>query len=165
MLWTFKDQAGSVALSPHPSAFQLTWFREISYIDKGGEFFFICPNRSVIRSGGFCSNGFFFDGLGGSFANETRDFIIQSRDYFHKPFYPNCGPLAFRKPHFSGILVAKQAPCKDAVKPFNDRLITGELRAPMWNVWFCFSISLVAVPMNSRPGSTWSHCGHFKGTH
>jgi len=35
-----KTRQGLWLFHPHPSAFQLTWFMEISYIDKGGEFFF-----------------------------------------------------------------------------------------------------------------------------
>ena len=49
----------------------------------------------------------------------------------------------------------EQALSKGAVISFHDRLVPVNLCAPTANVFFvCFSISFVAGPMNSRPGST-----------
>ena len=69
-------------------------------------------------------------------SHQPRDFVIQSRNNFRKPFDPSSEPQAFRQPHFNPILVSEQALSKGAVESFNDRLVPVNLRAPTPNVCF-----------------------------
>ena len=55
------------------------------------------------------SNSFFFDGNSGFLAGKACLLVVQSRNNIRKPLHPGSRPLALRKSHFHGILVAEQA--------------------------------------------------------
>ena len=103
-----------------PPAFQLTSLIQVSNIYNWRGFFSIFSYRAQKESGGFCSNGLFFDGFGGFSACEASDFAVQSRDHSRKPNDPFGRSLALRKPHFDSTLLSGQA--LSTVESFHDCL-------------------------------------------
>ena len=65
------------------------------------EFFSVLSDRSVIKSGGFCSNRLLFDCSCRFLSYQPCDFVIQGRNSFWKPFDSSSGPQALRQPHFN----------------------------------------------------------------
>ena len=148
------DGVGCASSAP----FQL----QVSHMCLWREFLFVHPHWPHIWRGGLGEDGFLFDCILRFLASEPGHFIVQCGDDIWQSFDPGSRP-ARGEIHFNGILVPKQPFSKGAVESLHNCLALWMSVRPRRMAVLLFSMAFVTAPMNLRPGSTCSSCGHFKG--